>query len=135
MAARTALLRDERSALVVTRAANVFWVLFAVAFSQVAGRSGSLVETVNLLGSLFYGTILGIFVTAIAVRRAGGPAVFLAALIAEGAVLVCWKLDLVFWLWFNVVGCLLTVTLAALFAAAVPAWRSRQEPPGGAAAA
>jgi Na+/proline symporter len=127
--------RDERSALMVTRAANVFWVVFAVGFSQVVGRSGSLVETVNLLGSLFYGTILGIFVTAIAVRRAGGPAVFLAALLAEGAVLACWRLDLVFWLWFNVVGCLLTVGLAALFAAAVPAWRSREKPPGGAAAA
>ena len=83
-------------------------------------------ETVNQIGSLFYGTILGIFVTAFAVRRAGGPAVCLAALLAELAVLACWKLDLVFWLWFNVVGCVLTVALAACFAALVPAWRARQ---------
>jgi Na+/proline symporter len=127
--------RDERRELALTRAVNVFWVLFAVAFSQVVGRSGSLVETVNLLGSLFYGTILGIFVTALAVRRAGGPAVFLAAIAGEAAVLACWKLDLVAWLWFNVVGCLLTVALAALLAELVPAWRARPSAPAGGAGA
>ena len=119
--------RDERRELRWTRLANVFWVGFAVLFSQVAGRSGSLVETVNQMGSLFYGTILGLFVTAFLVRRAGGPAVFLAALIAEATVLLCWKLDLVFWLWFNVVGCVLTVALAAIFAQFVPAWRAGPE--------
>ncbi len=117
---------DQRE-LLWTRLANVFWVAFAVLFSQIAGRSGSLVETVNQMGSLFYGTILGLFVTAFLVRRAGGPAVFFAALLAEAAVLACWKLDLVFWLWFNVVGCVLTVAFAALLAHLVPAWRAKPE--------
>lgn len=119
--------REDAALLRWSRWTCVFWTLFAVAFAQLAGRSGSLVETVNVLGSLFYGTILGIFVCAFAVRRAGGPAVFAAAWIAEAAVLVCWKRDLVFWLWFNVVGCVLTVGLAALFAALVPAWRARRD--------
>ena len=121
--------RDEKRELLMTRFANLFWVGFAVLFSQVAGRSGSLVETVNQMGSLFYGTMLGLFATAFLVRRAGGPAVFLAAVLAEAAVLACWKFDLVFWLWFNVVGCVLTVVLAALFAAMVPAWRAKPEQP------
>jgi len=119
---------DDARLLGWSRAASVFWVVFAVAFAQFAGRSGSLVETVNQLGSLFYGTILGIFLCAFFVHRAGGPAVFFAALLAEAAVLACWKLDLVFWLWFNVVGCLLTVGLAALLSQLVPAWRAAPVP-------
>lgn len=117
--------RDEAKLLGWTRAVNVFWIAFASLFAQFAGRSGSLVETVNQLGSLFYGTILGIFLCAFLVRRAGGPAVFAAALAAEAVVLVCWKLDLVFWLWFNVVGCLVTLAVAALLAALVPDWRAK----------
>jgi Na+/proline symporter len=118
----------ERALLRWSRVANVFWIAFAVLFAQFVGRSGSLVETVNVLGSLFYGTILGIFLCAYFVKHAGGTAVFVAALVAEAAVLVCWKRDLVFWLWFNVVGCAITVGVAALLAAAVPAWRARREP-------
>jgi Na+/proline symporter len=116
---------DEARMLAWTRAVNVFWILVASLFAQFAGRSGSLVETVNQLGSLFYGTILGIFLCAFFVRRAGGPAVFTAALVAEALVIACWKLDLVFWLWFNVVGSLVTVALAAALAALVPAWRAK----------
>lgn len=117
--------RDDARLLGWTRAVNVFWIAFASVFAQFAGRSGSLVETVNQLGSLFYGTILGIFLCAFLVRRAGGPAVFAAALAAEAVVLACWKLDLVFWLWFNVVGCVVTVAVAAALAAVVPAWRAK----------
>lgn len=121
---------DEARLLGWTRAVNVFWIGFASLFAQFAGRAGSLVETVNQIGSLFYGTILGIFLSAFFVRRAGGPAVFAAALAGEAVVLVCWKLDLVFWLWFNVVGCVVTVGAAALLAALVPAWRARPERAG-----
>jgi Na+/proline symporter len=116
--------KGDAAVLAWSRGASVFWTVFAVGFAQFAGRAGSLVETVNVLGSLFYGTILGIFLCAFWVRRAGGPAVFFAALVAEAAVLACWKLDLVFWLWFNVVGCLVTVGMAALLAHLVPRWRA-----------
>jgi len=116
---------DEARLLGWTRGVNVFWIAFASIFAQFAGRSGSLVETVNQLGSLFYGTILGIFLCAFFVRRAGGRAVFTAALVAEALVVACWKLDLVFWLWFNVVGCVATVAIAAALAALGPAWRAR----------
>ncbi len=116
--------KADGAALGWSRAASIFWIAFAVGFSQLVGRSGSLVETVNVLGSLFYGTILGIFLCAFLVKRAGGGAVFVAALVAEAAVLACWKLDVVGWLWFNVIGCVLTVGLAALLAALKPSWRA-----------
>ena len=116
---------SEAALLLWSRLATLFWAGFAVLFAETAGGLGSLVEAVNILGSLFYGTILGIFLTGFMLRRVGGNAVFVAALLAEVAVVVCWKLDVVGWLWFNVIGCLLTMGLAALFAAAIPRWRTR----------
>ena len=106
----------ERALLTWSRFATLFWVVFAVAFAQFAARLGSLVEAVNILGSLFYGTILGIFLTALFVKRAGGNAVFIAALVGEAAVIACWKLTPLSFLWWNLIGCVLAVGLAALIA-------------------
>jgi Na+/proline symporter len=99
-----------------SRAATAFWTLFAVGFSQFVGRLGSLVEAVNIMGSLFYGTILGMFVTGFMVRRADGRAVVVAALVAEAVVVACWKLTALSFLWWNLIGCVVTVALAALLA-------------------
>ena len=69
----------ERHYVLVSRLATVFWGAFAIAFAQQASHLGSLVEAVNILGSLFYGTILGIFLTGFYVPRVAGTAVFGAA--------------------------------------------------------
>jgi Na+/proline symporter len=111
---------DERALLAWSRIATLFWVVFAVGFAQFAGRLGSLVEAVNIMGSLFYGTILGIFLTALFVKRAGGHAVFIAALLGEAAVIACWKLTPLSFLWWNLVGCVLTLAVAALLAPRSP---------------
>lgn len=111
--------RGERALLAWSRAASLFWVGFAVLFAENAGRAGSLVEAVNILGSLFYGTILGIFLSGFLLRGANGTHVFIAALVAEAAVLLCWKLTPISFLWYNLVGCVLTVGIAALLATLV----------------
>ena len=116
---------DERTLLAWSRLATLFWVVFAVAFAQFAARLGSLVEAVNIMGSLFYGAILGIFLTALFVKRAGGHAVFIAALLGEAAVIACWKLTSFSFLWWNLIGCVLTVAVAALIA---PAFRTTSSP-------
>ena len=115
---------DERMLLAWSRLATLFWVVFAVAFAQFAARLGSLVEAVNIMGSLFYGTILGIFLTALFVKRAGGHAVFVAALLGEAAVIACWKLTSFSFLWWNLIGCVLTVAVAA----ALSPWLPRRIP-------
>jgi Na+/proline symporter len=112
---------DDRELLAWSRFATLFWVVFAVGFAQFAARLGSLVEAVNIMGSLFYGTMLGIFLTALWVKRAGGTAVFVAALIGEAAVVACWKLTPLSFLWWNLIGCVLTMAVAALLAPAFPA--------------
>jgi SSS family solute:Na+ symporter len=105
---------SERHYLKVSRLATVFWGLYAIAFAQFAGHLGSLVEAVNKVGSLFYGTILGIFLIAFAFKKIGGTATFVAALVAEAAVLAGRVFTEIHWLWFNVIGCLVLVALAAI---------------------
>ena len=111
---------DDGALLNWSRGATLFWTVFAVGFAQFAGRLGSLVEAVNIMGSLFYGTILGIFATGFLVKRAGGTAVFVAAVVGEAAVIACWRLTPLSFLWWNAVGCVLTVAVAALLAGRFP---------------
>ena len=103
---------SERHYVWASRAATAGWGLFAIAFAEHAGRLGSLIEAVNILGSLFYGTILGVFLVAFFLRRVGGTAVFVAAIIGETAVLASFALTAVSFLWYNVVGCAVVVTAA-----------------------
>jgi SSS family transporter len=103
--------RGSREVL-VGRLATFAWGCFAMAFAEYAARLGSLIEAVNILGSLFYGTILGIFITAFYVKRARGGAAFYAALVAEAGVLACFWLTRISFLWYNVIGCLAVVLLA-----------------------
>lgn len=103
---------SDRHYLRASKAATVFWGFYAIAFAQFANHLGSLIEAVNILGSLFYGTILGIFFVAFYFKRIGGDATFVAALIAETTVLACYFLTDIPYLWFNVIGCLLLVIVA-----------------------
>lgn len=103
---------DERHYVVVSKAATLAWGILAIAFAGYAHRLGSLVEAVNILGSLFYGTILGIFLVAFFCKGIGGTATFLAALVAEAAVVACFLWTDISFLWYNAVGCLLVVGLA-----------------------
>jgi Na+/proline symporter len=106
---------SDRREVRVSILATVFWGAFAVGFANFANRLGSLVEAVNILGSLFYGTILGIFLTGFYLKHVRGTAVFAAAVVAEAAVIACFKLTSISFLWYNVIGCLMVVLLALLF--------------------
>jgi len=105
---------SNRHYLIASRLATVFWGIYAVSFALFANRIGSLIEAVNILGSLFYGTILGIFLIAFFFKNIGGNATFIAALIAELAVLACYFFTEIPYLWFNVIGCVVLIALAHL---------------------
>lgn len=81
-----------------------------------ANKVGNLIEAVNILGSLFYGVILGIFMVAFYMKSIKGAAVFWAAIVAEVLVVACWWLDLTAFLWLNVIGCLLVMGIAWVLA-------------------
>jgi SSS family transporter len=111
---------SKRHYLVTSKAATVFWGCYAIMFALFANRLGSLIEAVNILGSLFYGTILGIFLLAFYVKRVGGTATFLAAIIAELLVIACFVFTDIPYLWYNVIGCVVLVLLALVIESVKP---------------
>ncbi|MGD1044446.1 MAG: sodium:solute symporter [Bacteroidota bacterium] len=100
---------SEKHYLMVSRVMMAFWGLYGIAFAQYAGRMGSLVEAVNILGSLFYGTMLGIFLLAFYFKSVNGTAAFVGALLGEVIVLYCFRFTSIAWLWYNVIGCFVVV--------------------------
>lgn len=95
---------------------TLLWGVFCILIAQFAYNLGnSLIEAVNILGSWFYGTILGIFLVAFFLKRVGGPAVFAAALLSEALVIGIYYLDIISFLWLNVIGAVAVLLLAPLF--------------------
>jgi hypothetical protein len=91
------------------------WGLFCIIVAMFAHNLGnSLIETVNILGSLFYGVILGIFLVAFFIKNIMGHAVFIAALLSEGLVIIIWWRDVVSFLWLNVIGALAVIFLSLI---------------------
>ncbi len=108
---------SDRHYLIALKLATVFWGVYAINSALLAVRLGSLgalIEAVNILGSLFYGTILGIFLTAFFFKNIGGDATFIAALIGELTVIGCFFFTEIPYLWFNVIGCVVLIALAHL---------------------
>lgn len=93
---------------------TLFWGVFSIIVAMFATQMGSLIEAVNVLGSLFYGTILGIFLVAFYMKRTNGHSVFYAALVTEVLVVVIYLLDVISFLWLNVIGALLVVFISLL---------------------
>jgi len=91
------------------------WGFYAIGFAMVAQHLGTLIEAVNVLGSLVYGTILGIFLTAFFTQRVGSKAVLLAALVTELLVLfLFWGMEVPY-LWLNMVGALAVPILSLVW--------------------
>lgn len=103
---------SDKKYLSVSRWATVIWGFFCILMALYASKMGNLIEAVNILGSLFYGTILGIFVVAFYLKKIGGSATFMAAIITEVIVFACWWSNIMAFLWLNVVGCILLVVFA-----------------------
>ncbi len=100
--------------VLVSRLATGFWGVYAMGFALFGGRLGSLIEAVNMIGSLFYGSVLGVFVLAFFVPRATGTGACTG--LAAGLATVWWmnRYTEISYLWFNVAGCLVVVAVGAL---------------------
>jgi SSS family transporter len=105
---------SDKHYLFISKAATVIWGAYAITFALFANRLGSLIEAVNILGSLVYGTILGIFLIAFYLKRVKGTETFIAAIIAELVVLYCYLFTSIPFLWYNAIGCLLLVIIALI---------------------
>ena len=98
----------------VAKIATGVWGLLAVAFAGFASLVDNLIQAVNILGSLFYGTILGIFLAAFFFRRLRATPVFVAAIASELLVVGLWLGTKIGFLWFNVIGCGAVLILSSL---------------------
>lgn len=111
---------SDKNYLSASRIFTLIWGVFCVIIALYASRLGNLLEAVNILGSLFYGTILGVFIVAFYVKRAGGKAVLAAAILTEIIVVSFWLGDVMAFLWLNLVGCAGVVLFSLLLQAFLP---------------
>ncbi|MFN0200505.1 MAG: sodium:solute symporter [Bacteroidia bacterium] len=98
----------------MSRLFTVIWAALAVSFAMFAHSASTLIEAINLMGSLFYGTILGIFLLVFFSKNLASNAVFLAAIISQILVFLIHLSDTFAYLWYNLIGCVVTVVLAYL---------------------
>lgn len=98
----------------VARYLTIAWGMTAILFASVVSLFENLIQFVNVIGSLFYGTILGVFLVAFYIKKIKGRSVFMAAIISEILVITIYQFDIVAFLWLNLIGCVLVVSLAWL---------------------
>ena len=109
--------RPDHQYVLLSKVMTIFWGVFSIAFAMYANRLGSLIEAVNKVGSIFYGTMLAVFLIAFYLPHVKGTAAFSGALVALGAVLYCAANTSMAWLWWNVVGCVVGVVSALIIQA------------------
>lgn len=112
--------KPDRHYLHATQIFTLGWGVLALLFANFASLYDNLIEFVNVIGSLFYGTILGVFLVAFFIKKVGSNAVFKAAIIAEVLVLAIFLFDKLgyydfAYLWLNLVGCLFVLIFALIF--------------------
>ncbi len=107
---------SDKHYLNVSKALTLGWGLIAIGFALFAHLVENLIEAVNILGSIFYGTILGIFLVAFFIKFVKGNAVFIAALITQSVIIIIFALfkDDIAYLYLNLLGCLGIVFLSMI---------------------
>lgn len=105
---------DDQTELKYSRLHTLAWGIFSIGVAMFATQMGSLIEAVNVLGSLFYGPILGIFLVAFYYKKINGQNVFIAAILAEITVIAIYQLDIVSFLWLNVIGAAAVILFSAI---------------------
>ena len=98
----------------VSQGFTLLWGGIAILFAAFGSLVENLIQLVNIIGSVFYGTILGVFLVAFFLHHVKGKAIFWAALISEALIIFIFTQDWVSFLWLNVIGAVLTVGFALL---------------------
>lgn len=105
---------DDEVELRYSRLHTLAWGIFSIAVAMFATQMGSLIEAVNVLGSLFYGPILGIFLVAFYFKKINGANVFISAILSEIAVITVYKFDVVSFLWLNIIGAVAVIVFSTI---------------------
>jgi Na+/proline symporter len=111
---------DEARNVRVARRFTAMWGVCAVAFALFVGFAENLIEAINILGSIFYGVLLGLFLVAFFLRRIGGSAVFFAAVAAQLLVIVMYFSLSIGYLWYNLIGCTACIAFSLVLQTFLP---------------
>ena len=99
---------------------TLLWGILAILVACVANLFDNLIQLVNIIGSIFYGNVLGIFLLAFFVKFVKGNAVFVAALITQTLIIIVWYIDWLPYLWLNLLGCVLVMGIAIILQTFIP---------------
>ena len=116
---------SPRETLLASKAFTVMWGALALSFAMFASLLDNLIQAVNILGSIFYGTVLGIFLVGFFITRVGANAVFFGALIAQATVVALFLWSDLGFLWYNVLGCAAVITASLVLEPLLGARRTR----------
>jgi SSS family solute:Na+ symporter len=114
--------------VVAAKALTAAWGFVAIGIASFASLVENLIEAGNILGSVFYGSILGLFLAAFFIRRVSGSAVFFAAIVAQALVFILFATTNIGYLWYNFIGCAAVLILAPLLQQTI--FRSNAAPVG-----
>jgi len=112
--------KSDKHYLAASKWFTLMWGLIAIGFASLADLFDNLIQVVNIIGSIFYGNVLGIFLLAFFIKFVKSNSVFIAAIITQIIVIVVFRLELMPYLWLNVLGCLLVISLAFLIQILMP---------------
>ena len=106
--------KSDEHYLAASKWFTLMWGAIAILFASLADLFDNLIQLVNIIGSIFYGNVLGIFLLAFFVKYVRSNAVFIAAIITQIIVIIVFKMDIMPYLWLNVLGCVLVMSIAIL---------------------
>ncbi|CAN5386905.1 hypothetical protein BH23BAC2_BH23BAC2_10330 [soil metagenome] len=112
--------REESHYVFMSKVFTLLWGIIAIIFASFANLFDNLIQLVNIIGSIFYGNVLGIFLLAFFVKYVKSNSVFTAALITQVIVILLWYFDVMPYLWLNLAGCFLVMFIATLLQAIRP---------------
>lgn len=112
--------RDPGHYVKATKWFTLAWGILAILVASIANLFDNLIQLVNIIGSIFYGNILGIFLLAFFFKQVGSKAVFSAAIVTQIIIIAVWFSDVLPYLWLNLLGCLTVIVLALLIQNLLP---------------
>ena len=109
---RNVSVKSDKHYVYATQFFTLFWGIVAIVFACVSSLFENLIQLVNIIGSVFYGTVLGIFLIGFYINYIKGKAVFIGACISQLAIFYIFYLDIVSYLWLNAIGAGMTIVLS-----------------------
>ncbi len=107
--------KSDKHYVYATQYFTLFWGLVAIGFACISSLFENLIQLVNIIGSIFYGTVLGIFLVGFYIKYVKGKAIFIAACISQLTIFYIYYIDVVSFLWLNFIGAILTLALSVIF--------------------